>query len=279
MAETDNDPGTPEPTDSAAPSSPADASPPSAEGGAEGEKPRRTRRRVSHNMQTGLMLSRTFSVWGKNIGPFSLLALVISIPNYLWERYVAPDPDPSWLVIVAGAMLNWIVPMLVSATICHAVFQQLAGRPGGIGASVQVMTSRLPNVLGTSLVAALVTAVGYMALIIPGIIIGVMLFVAIPAAVVEKPGVFAALSRSSELTKGNRLAIFVLTILVGVLVMIPSVVLALVFDADGVAFMVAVALLGALVGSFSAVLQTVVYHDLRAGREGLDVQELADVFA
>ncbi len=273
MAETDHDPGTPEPTDSSS------SSAPSSEGGAEGAKPRRARRRVAHNMQTGLMLSRTFSVWGKNIGPFSLLALVISIPNYLWERYVASDPDPGLVVGIAGAMLNWIVPMLVAATICHAVFQQLAGRPGGIGESIQVMLTRLPNVLGTSVVAALVTAAGYAALIIPGIIIGLMLFVAIPAAVVEKPGVLGALNRSAELTKGNRLAIFVLTILVGVLVMIPSVALALVFDADGIAFTVAVALLGALVSSFSAVLQTVVYHDLRAGREGLDVQELADVFA
>lgn len=260
-----------------------DTEPPESEGtagdAAEGAAPKRKRRAVSHNLQTGVMLSRTFSIWLKNIGPFSLLALIISVPSFLWEQFLEGEPDPGLVVVIGGTVLNWIVPMLVSATICFSVFQQLAGRPGDIGKSVQVATSRIGNVLGTSFLAALATGIGYLLLVIPGMIISAMLFVAIPAAVVEQPGVVGALNRSAALTKGNRLTIFAMALLVGVMVMIPAIVLGLLMAGAGIALSVATAILGAVFSSFTAVLQTVVYHDLRASRDGLDVQELADVFA
>jgi hypothetical protein len=96
--------------------------------------------------------------------------------------------------------------------------------------------------------------------------------------VIEKPGIFASLDRSAKLTKGSRWQIFGLVALVTIV--------------SGIALWVLRALFGMVtvwskllsfgwqvVGtSFGAVLVAVVYHDLRMTKEGMDVDNLANVF-
>ena len=72
----------------------------------------------------------------------------------------------------------------------------------------------------------ILTFIGFLLLIIPGIILTLMWIVSTPSMMVEEKGVFDSMSRSSELTKGNRMRILG----VGILLVVAYIVLALIIS-------------------------------------------------
>lgn len=118
---------------------------------------------------------------------------------------------------------------------------------------------------------------GFLLFVVPGVIIGCMLYVAIPACVIEKLGVTASMSRSVALTKGYRWQIFGLFLLVVVISALGAFVFTLIGGAGLVGQLLA---FGWQVVStaFGAVLSAVIYHDLRMAKEGIDLDTLASVF-
>ena len=65
-----------------------------------------------------------------------------------------------------------------------------------------------PAVLVAAILTFLAVAAGTVALIVPGIVISLILFVVLPAALVDRRGPFAAMSASAALTQDHRLPVF-----------------------------------------------------------------------
>ena len=108
-----------------------------------------------------------------------------------------------------------------------------------------------------------------------------MLWVAIPAAVIEKPGVIGSLSRSADLTKGYRWQIFGIIVIVTVIALVAGFAIAfaiVVSDADPTILVLGNLIITALFTAFWAVISAVGYHDLRVVKEGVGIEELAAVF-
>ena len=121
---------------------------------------------------------------------------------------------------------------------------------------------------------------GMLLLIVPGLILMTMWYVAVPACVVEGTGPVRSLGRSRELTAGYRWKMFGLILLVIVISVIGSMVVTLpaVFLA-GIWGQLAVQLVWAgLSGGFGSVLIAVAYYYLRVAKEGVDVDQIASVF-
>jgi hypothetical protein len=107
-----------------------------------------------------------------------------------------------------------------------------------------------------------------------------MWFVATPVCVVEKLGPLGSMGRSSRLTKGHRWKIFGLFLLLIIISVVVSQSVAVILVAIGG---VTLALLGAIAwggvwGAFYAISVVVTYHDLRAAKEGTDIDQIAAVF-
>jgi hypothetical protein len=98
--------------------------------------------------------------------------------------------------------------------------------------------------------------------------------------VIERPGIFASLSRSGELTRGSRWQIFGLILILFLARSIIGGVIMLLAPKIGVphAAVVVNFLWQAVAGSFGAVVAAVVYHDLRVSMEGIDAGQIASVF-
>lgn len=231
----------------------------------------------------GDVLGKTFSIFGSRLGSFLLLAYVPLIPVLVLRLMAAfaPHVGPlaSRAVMYEGLaiLLFVILGGVAQAMTLYGAFQEMAGRPFGIGQSLGVGFSRTLPVLGVVLLATLLVGLASILLVVPGVIVLCMLYVAVPVCVIERPGVTESLSRSAQLTKGYRWQIWGLMVLVsvaGILVQFP---LAL---AGRLTF--ASALLHfaweVLSSAFGAVLAAVVYHDLRVAKEGLEVDHLANVF-
>jgi hypothetical protein len=249
----------------------------------------------------GRAIARTFSTWWRNAIAFSVLTLVCSIPIWAFvlssgvqipgmnappQNPFAPQPQQLpqniqgfWLAYAATLLL-----MLVEVgAVTYAVINDLAGKKVSLLAMIGAGAKRALPLLVVGILCYVLVVAGSILLLVPGIWLGCALSVAIPAVVVEKPGVFGALKRSFAITKGKRFSVFVI-FLVFVVVMIAIVML------GGFVLPILTAsfspLLGTIVGQLVNlvfgtlfwVLPGVVYHDLRVAKEGATTAQLAAVF-
>ncbi len=250
----------------------------------------------------GRVITRTFSAWWHHVLVFSLLTLVAYAPIILlgWlggmpiPGVTAPGatafdpavaaapptlPQGFWLAYFA-TMLLFLVEV---GAITQGVISYLAGKRVSLGAMIATGVRRLVPLLVVGILCYLIVLVGLVFLLVPGVILACALAAAIPAVVVERPGVFGAIKRSFALTKGKRFAIFVAFLVFFVLLM-------------GLSVMGSF-LLPQLTASFSPMLGTwlglavnvvfgtlfwvapgVVYHDLRVAKDGVSTAQLVAVF-
>ena len=154
--------------------------------------------------------------------------------------------------------------------------------------SVGRVFQRAFGAIGLSLLWAIGVGIGFILLIVPGIILLMMWSVAVPALVVEREGVFAAFSRSAELTKGARWKIFGLSLVLLVIYWLLSLVVGLVglgtFNAATPGGLTVANLIGSMVTGtiFNMIWGTIqpsLYVELRQWKEGTSAESLAQVFA
>jgi hypothetical protein len=241
-------------------------------------------------LDVGSVLSRTFSVWAANLVPFCLVGLVVNSPVLLGLSAIGLSGSPAPGVQTLLGLLSNLLTLILTGGITYGVFQELRGERAGAGEILKLGLSRLLTVWATGILTGLGTALGCCALIVPGLILLSMWWVSVPVAVIEEPGAIGAMSRSSELTAGNRWQVFALALIFAVMVIMVSVVFNVIVVAAGAAAGAApgagLPAWGQLVldvvlipvQALAASAPAIAYHDLRVGKEGADVEELLKVF-
>ena len=131
-----------------------------------------------------------------------------------------------------------------------------------------------------AILVAIITFVGLLLLVVPGIIAAVMLWLAIPVAVVERPGVIESLKRSADLTKGYRGSIFGILIVIGIVLIVITMILSFILlsAAGFTVYSIGLWVIQALFSAFSATAAAVGYYYLRSTKEGVDIGDIAKVF-
>jgi hypothetical protein len=241
-------------------------------------------------LQVGPVLSRSFSVWLRHFFPFMLMAVIFYAPMALYLGLllvVGASPEAFKAFSLVERLFSIILGLALSGAVTYGVFQHLRGQPADTGDILRAGLRHLFPVWGVSIYAGILTGIGLILLIVPGLMLMCRYYVAVPVAVVEDPGASNALSRSTELTEGSRWPIFGLVLILGVIsigtALLGGFVLAI--FAEGTATgraealqEVAVTVLTLPAAVLQAVAAAVAYHDLRIGREGADVEELVKVF-
>ena len=224
----------------------------------------------------GRALGRASQLLFGNFVKFVILNGVVWLPLLVVQILLHASPALG----VLGGVLSLVLNVISQAAVLFGAFQQMRGRPFEIGESLQKGFGRFLPVLGTAICVGIAVGVGFVLLIVPGIILSIMLYVAIPVCVVEAAGPFAAMSRSSELTKGSRWKIFGIALLAGLIVIIPTLIVQgiLAFALGWVGVAVGGYIVEVIAGVFGSIVVAVVYHDLRTAKEGIDVDRIAAVF-
>jgi hypothetical protein len=251
----------------------------------------------------GRTIARTFSTWWRHAFVFSLLTLLSSVP--IWALVLlggmpvagltAPSPNPFdpaaasaaraglppgfWLAYL-GTMLLFLVEI---GAITHGVIHHLAGKRVSLGAMIAAGVRRAVPLLLVGVICYVVVVIGTVLLIVPGVYLACALAVAIPASVVERPGVFGAIGRSFTLTKGKRFAVFVVflvlsLVMMGVVAFAGFLIPQLTASVSRSLGFVLGQIVNILFGTLFWVAPGVVYHDLRVAKEGVATAQLAAVF-
>jgi len=242
-----------------------------------------TARFAESQFRVGGVLNRTSSVLSRNFLTFFIVTIVAYVPLLLIPGAAGAAPEPSSIsvgLIFLGVFLMLVLSLVSQAVVLYGAFQDMRGRPVNLTESLKVGLRRFLPILGLAIVMGLALMLATLLLVIPGLILFTIWFVALPACVVEQLGPFGSMGRSSQLTKGNRWKVFGLII---VLFLISGIVGGMVNVVLGLLRSPILLMIGSLVwngiwGAIYAIAVVVTYHDLRVAKEGVDTDQIAAVF-
>jgi len=165
------------------------------------------------------VLARGLSAWSCNVLPFTAIAALLYSPILVYAFWALQGPlDVARLENVDHWLLlgpAFLEPIL-AGLIAKAVLRQHRGKPTGVMEAIGEAARELVPLLGVTIVSALLVGIGCVAMVLPGLILYFVYWVAGPVAAIERPGIMAALRRSLALTRGHRLKLFGLVLLVGI---------------------------------------------------------------
>ena len=122
-------------------------------------------------------------------------------------------------------------------------------------------------------------ALGFFLLVVPSVFVGMIWFVAPSINIIENLSVLGSWKRSAELTRGHRWKLFGIFVLLTGFYLITQHGLTGLYSRYGVAaYFAAAYLLFGIYTTFSAITAVVIYHDLRAAKEGLGIERISAVF-
>lgn len=257
----------------------------------------------------GRVITRTFGAVGRNFLSFFALALISVSPLVLMmlagpgASFVLGGASPADLtrmitspaaagVFLAALLLYYIFTFVLQAALVHGTVADLNGRRApffdclGTGLRVFFPTLGIAFLVGWGIVLGLIL------LVVPGIMLAIRWIVSVPVRVAEGPGILSAMGRSADLTRGHRWPIFGLAVIfylayftfeavvdafAGVITLSGAVAAPVVSGVVGIAL--GVGLFRVLVAMFGAVGVASIYYELRAIKEGIGPEHLAEVFS
>ena len=199
-----------------------------------------------------------------------------------------------WVIATAiGVGIVWLgLYLAAQALLFRVTAAQLDGRPESFGAYAGAAARALLPLIGLAVLLTLAVWFGFLLLFVPGVMLAIIWSVAAPALVIERTGVFAAMSRSRALTRGARWRIFGLVVLIYAIYFVASSVLSLAFvglnsltggpaaraTPSVVSAILSVVLQTAFVALWTAI-QGALYIELRDWKDGPVGNRLTDIFA
>lgn len=198
----------------------------------------------SRELSIGEILSLTSNLYLSKflqfLLPFLIAGIITGLSTYaISSSFPLPDqPDFEtapyeeifeWLVtafttaiIIGGltALVTWIVSTTTTGIAIKYASDQIEKGTSDLGASLDFTMSKLPLLLIAQFVTGILTFIGLLCFIIPGIIIAIMFSLTIPAIIIEQKGAFEGLGRSRRLVRNRWLKTFALLLILSIIVII-----------------------------------------------------------
>jgi hypothetical protein len=244
---------------------------------------------AAEKMDIGHVIQRGFATFGSQPLFFVGLSLLMAgLPHFLgqyqFERTGAGTG--SWFFASSNWMVSlptWVLSNLLHAVLLYCALSITQGREASPGACLAAGLRLTVGMTLLSAMTALLYMVGFVLLVVPGVIFATMFAVAAPAMVEERIGPLAGLGRSRALTKGLRWPILLLLILFGLaylgLLGLAGFVVGLsgAGDAAGAKALLA-ASTSIAAAALSAPMLASLYVELRSMKEGDDPTDLVAIF-
>ena len=174
----------------------------------------------------------------------------------------------------SGLALVALLIGLVATTLFTGMVVKLVAdiQDGRRDASVRQLFDAVVPVLGpllaVGIVAGLGIVVGFLLLVIPGLVLVTLWSVAAPVVVLERPPGLGALARSRELVRGNGWQVFGVIFVLGILVSVLAAAIDVAAQSAGTGLGIVVrVVLGVLTAPLSALAAAVLYFELRGARQ------------
>jgi len=231
---------------------------------------------LTRHRELGELLSTSFSLFFRHSAVFLTAALMVSAPvtlivDGIWGRALAEgaDSSPPREVTWTSTALSVIVIPLVTALIVAIVQGLGRGEQPTVGDALRAASGRFAAAVGAVFLYAIGVAIGFIALIVPGIWLLVRWAFAAQAAVVDGLGPVDALRRSAELVKDHWWRTLGMLLASGLLFGLIGAVITAVLTGieNGVIYVAGLIIIEAFVLSLTGIFGTLLFFDLRARHE------------
>jgi hypothetical protein len=169
-------------------------------------------------MDIGGVLNEATDTWKKSFATIWVIALILYVPVAILGYFA----DKSWIINVIYAIASIVAALYIQGALSRIVqdVREDGKVDWTVGELLKSINPKLLPLLGLSIVVGVLVFIGLIFFIIPGVILALIWFVAVPVMIIEDKGVFESMSRSGELTKSNRWRLFGLMVVVylGILV-------------------------------------------------------------
>jgi len=242
---------------------------------------------VLRPMEIGDIFDEAFTLYKKNFVTFFGIAAIVYIPfeilSYMLilssAQPVQGQVDPTILLVALGGVLILMLSLnFTNAALTKAISDSHTGEQTSIGSAYGNILVRAFPLIITLLLVGLLVSIGYMLLIIPGILLTFMAVFVSQVFVVEDRRYFDAFSRSRELAKENWMRIFIIAIIGAVINGVVG------FGSEWLGGMLSNSpvILGVITGLANSFVLPIVsaayvllYFDIRVRKEGFDLELLA----
>jgi hypothetical protein len=240
----------------------------------------------------GEILRTAFQLYRRHWTTLMAIAAVVVVPLTLLQYGIghwfrshgqqlqgqAAASTSFWAVVSASllaALVGLLLYQVLTGAITRTIATEVTGQDLGLEQSYRFGLARLAPILVVSILVGLATIGGLILFIIPGIYIGVRLAVSIQALVVEDKRGTEAIRRSWDLVGGHWWHAAFTLLVAGLLTAVVNAVITAPFSA-GAWFLQAVAAAVATIVTlpFGALVGVLLYLDLRARKERLDLDTL-----
>lgn len=151
------------------------------------------------------VLGKSIQIWGRNLPAYLLVTALLYLPLWVWIAAVFHGGGDLALVEEVDGLASLLPSTLLTAALAHSVVGSMQGQRVLIRESITTGLARPWPMLGAAIIAATLISIGLFVLVVPGLVLACVLFVVVPSAVMERPGMMASLDRSQKLTKGHRI--------------------------------------------------------------------------
>jgi len=225
---------------------------------------------MTERLDIGAILSRVFQYYREQAGILLPAALIIFIPVSLAAGGIRAAAT-GILAGLAAQAIQLVGNAWFQATVVEAVRDIQDGvRDLDLGDLFRSAFKVIGPVVLTGLVVGIGVAVGFVLLIVPGLILLTIWAVAIPTVVLERRSVFEALGRSRELVRGHGWQVFGVLVILLLIQLVATLILVGVLAGIGdfVGAFVGALIATVLLAPLGAIAATVLYLELRRIKEG-----------
>jgi len=223
----------------------------------------------SSKLDIGGVFEATTEIYKKCFGTVWIVALILLIPAAIIVALLGNDG----LLGLVGSIVNLVATAWLLGSIIRVVqdVEEDGQVDWGVGDVLSSVTGKLVGIILLQIVVSILVFIGFIFVIIPGVILALMWAVSMPSLVVEDRGVFDSMSRSSELTKSNRMRILGVVLVVLAIYAVVLILGVLLTAAIPIVGVIALVVLGVIAYPYVAIISTVLYYRLRELKDGVVV--------
>ena len=255
----------------------------------------------SRPLDIGKVLTEGLGVLSQNFGPLFLLALLLQgVPSAVaaWGQVIGQGNPLGGVFAGLGGLASLVTVPILNGALIYGAMRGLEGEPAALEDCFRAGTQRWLPMLGLMIASGFLIAIGFILLVVPGVLLLLRWCVAAPVLALEGRGIPESMGRSADLTRDRRWSIFLLFLIyfgiqfvlqavlgaVGVGYQVAGMGLGIGFPFGGFGHRPAIIILLTPIISVCASLilntiATALYRELRGDKEGGNPEVLDEVFA
>src|SRR2546425_565205 len=237
---------------------------------------------IRRELSLGDVISKTFELYRRDFTKyfslFAVVGVIIGIVTTLARQAfvlptLPPNPTPqqvsNWfpgffgtlvLLVALISIVTVVFSPIAQGTTIKLASERIEKGHAEMGTSVRFAVSKLLWIWALSIVVGVIVFLGFIALIVPGIILAIMFSLALPVLLIENKGVMESMGRSRELVRNRWLKTFATFLVLGIILLVASFIVSAISGSLGILGPVVNGILSALYQPLFPILMAVYYY-------------------